>query len=128
MEPCVAARSGSVWPITEQPPHLHLSCRQSCTRSVDAADISATLPKEWRPRAGFDRIVWNFPCVIDAGAQAGADARVRGAAELEQNRLLVGRFFSSAAALLTPACGEVGGQLLGVVAIGAKRYALVRPC
>ena len=75
--------------------------------SVDAADISATLPTSWRPPDGFDVVVWNFPCVIDAGAQAGADARVRGTAELEQNRSLVGRFFTSAASLLSPDCGEV---------------------
>ena len=72
---------------------------------VDAGDLGATLPSDALPAAGFDRIVWNFPCVargsdgeVLAGAGAGADAR--GSAELEQNRQLVARFCAGAAARL----------------------------
>ena len=75
---------------------------------VDAANLGSTLPAELQPAGGYDRVVWNFPCAIDACAHSGADARVRGAEELAQNRSLLSRFFSSAAALLTAAGGEVG--------------------
>lgn len=80
--------------------------------SVDAADLQGTLPPGCLPRGGFDRVVWNFPCVVRgtdgavlAGARAGADAR--GGRELEHNRLLLSRFFASAARLLTIRGGEV---------------------
>lgn len=78
---------------------------------VDAGNLDATLPPDALPGAGFDRIVWNFPCVargsdgeVLAGAGAGADAR--GSAELEQNRQLIARFCAGAAARLSKG-GEV---------------------
>lgn len=78
---------------------------------VDAGDLAATLPAACRPAAGFDRAVWNFPCVargsdgrVLEGAGAGADAR--GSAELEANRQLISRFCAGSACLLAPG-GEV---------------------
>lgn len=76
---------------------------------VDAGDLASTLPHDLVPRGGFDRIVWNFPCVARgedgealADAQDGADGR----GSVGENRALVARFCAGATAPLAP-CGEV---------------------
>lgn len=78
---------------------------------VDAAELGTTLPVGAVPTGGFDRVVWNFPCVargtdgaVMSGAGAGADAR--GSADIEANRRLVARFCTGGAALLA-AQGEL---------------------
>ena len=83
----------------------------SVVHSVDAGDLATTLPPHCKPKAGFDRCVWNFPCAARgadgsalSGARAGADAR--GSADLEANRKLVAAFCAGSAALLR-AGGEV---------------------
>lgn len=49
----------------------------------------------------FHRIVWNFPCVR---MPAGADGQNQ---EMEENKLLLARFFQLAGALLKPDIGEL---------------------
>lgn len=78
---------------------------------VDAGDLAGTL-KTPAPEGGFDRLVWNFPCVArnsDGSAQeaalTGSDAR--SAEELEENRALVARFCAGAARLAAPNGGEI---------------------
>ena len=89
---------------------------------VDAGELGTTLPPEAQPASGFDRIVWNFPCVargsdgaVLPGAGAGADAR--GSAELEQNRQLIARFCAAAAARL----GE-GGEVHVTHKVGLQQW------
>ena len=55
--------------------------------NVDAADISATVTI---PKAHFDVVVWNFPCI--AADRAGSDGQV---AEIEKNKALLRKFFAN---------------------------------
>ncbi|KAL1527085.1 hypothetical protein AB1Y20_015768 [Prymnesium parvum] len=74
---------------------------------VDARDLARSLPAEWIPRGGFNCVVWNFPCAVDAEARSGADARSRNFDEVVQHRKLLSSFFRCAAALLATGDGEV---------------------
>jgi len=54
---------------------------------VDAANIAATIAI---PKAHFDVVVWNFPCI--AAITAGSDGQVT---EIEANKTLLRKFFSN---------------------------------
>jgi 25S rRNA (uracil2634-N3)-methyltransferase len=72
---------------------------------VDATDLNSTLPKTFTDQPLMDKqfhfILWNFPCIR---VEKGADGQV---SELEQNRILIRRFFANAQAFLVPTVGEV---------------------
>ena len=69
-------------------------------------DLAETLPPDClEPTSAFDRVVWNFPCVVRdgkgevlVGAGTGADAR--GGAEIEHNRALIARYCEGAGKVL----------------------------
>jgi len=60
-----------------------------------------TGPQRGEPEElGFDRIVWNFPCIAGEG---GADSQLK---EMEDNKALMSSFFREAPAVLLPS-GEI---------------------
>jgi 25S rRNA (uracil2634-N3)-methyltransferase len=72
---------------------------------VDGKDIQETLSDEKYENA-FDFIIWNFPCIRAAG---GGDAQV---ADIDENKDLVRRFFSSAKQFLRKtSSGYRGGEI-----------------
>ena len=92
--------------------------------SVDAINLHTTLPVGCRPKRGFARCVWNFPCAVhdaESGAKIenaanGADAR--GGDEV-QNRALISRFCAGAARLLAD-----GGELHITHKVGLRQWAI----
>lgn len=95
---------------------------------VDGTALSTTLPGPWVPQRGFDRVIWNFPCVIDTHASHGEDARVRRPDELHAQHALLSRFFGCVVPLLSADGGEASHARIVILIIVPVPAPAMYPC
>ena len=86
---------------------------------VDAGCLATTLSRDALPSRGFDRLIWNFPCIArtDDGQVLADAVGADGRGSVEANRALVARFCAGAAALLAP-----GGELHLTHKVGLQQW------